>query len=111
MVRDLRPRLEAAFARDDEEVAEAVNVAFREWRGERVGRLVGDALHVAFTRGSYVAVRQGTRLRWVADDGEQPCPDCDDNSLAGGLRKGKAFPTGHRHPPAHTGCRCILVRA
>jgi len=111
VVRDLRPRLEAAFAHDDDEVPEAVNVAFREWRGERVSRLVGDALHVAYIRGGYVALPKGARLRWVADDGEQPCPDCEDNALAVGMRKGKAFPTGHRHPPAHTACRCIIVRS
>lgn len=112
IVRDLRPRLETAFGNDGEsEVSDGVGIAFREWRGERVSRLVGDALHVAYTRGCYVAAPKAARLRWVADDGEQPCPDCDDNALAGGLRKGKAFPTGHRHPPAHTGCRCIIVRA
>ena len=46
-------------------------------------------------------------LEWVpADPGR--CPDCDDNALEPTL-KGKAFPTGQQHPPAHPGCRCLVV--
>ena len=46
-------------------------------------------------------------LRWVpADPGR--CPDCDDNALEPTL-KGATFPTGQQHPPAHPGCRCLLV--
>lgn len=110
VVKDLRPRLEAAYSVTEPEArAESVNVAFREWRGERVGRLVGDAAHAAFARGHFVATPARTPLRWVADDGERPCPDCEDNSLAGATAKGTPFPTGHRHPPAHSGCRCLLT--
>ena len=47
----------------------------------------------------------------VVDDGGVPCPDCDDNSLAGSVPKGEPFPTGDLHPPAHPGCRCIAVPA
>jgi hypothetical protein len=36
-------------------------------------------------------------------------PDCLDNALAGPLAFGEAFPTGHTHPPAFEGCRCLLV--
>lgn len=110
VVKDLRPRLEAAYSVTEPEArAESVNVAFREWRGERVGRLVGDAAHAAFARGHFVATPARTPLRWVADDGERPCPECEDNSLAGATAKGTPFPTGHRHPPAHSGCRCLLT--
>jgi len=45
----------------------------------------------------------------VAEDVDGPCPDCDDNTLAGELPKGEEFPTGQLHPPAHAGCRCLLV--
>jgi hypothetical protein len=38
-----------------------------------------------------------------------PCPDCDDNALAGPTPRGEVFPTGQPHPPAHAGCRCLLV--
>ena len=50
-------------------------------------------------------------LRWVVDDDVAECPDCDDNALAGPVPSREAFPTGHPHPPAHAGCRCLLVPA
>ena len=48
------------------------------------------------------------RLQWLVDD-DGHCPDCDDNALAGPTAKGETFPTGQLHPPAHPGCRCLLV--
>ena len=112
VVKDLRPRLETAYSVTDPEArADRVNVAFREWRGERVGRLVGDAAHAAYARGQFVATPARTPLRWLADDGERACAECEDNSLAGATAKGTPFPTGHRHPPAHSGCRCLLARS
>ena len=112
VVKDLRPRLEVAYSVvNPERRTDRVNVAFREWRGERVGRLVADAAHAAFARGHFVATPAGTPLRWVADDGERPCAECEDNGLAGSTLKGTAYPTGHRHPPVHSGCRCLVVTA
>jgi hypothetical protein len=63
----------------------------------------------AFARGVLAATPDGVSLRWVVDDGEDRCPDCDDNALGGATAKGEAYPTGQIHPPAHPGCRCILV--
>ncbi|MEJ7765230.1 MAG: hypothetical protein WKF86_07025, partial [Acidimicrobiales bacterium] len=112
VVKDLRPRLEQAYSvADGESRVDRVNVAFREWRGERVGRLVADAALAAFSRGHFVATPARTPLRWVADDGERPCAECEDNSLAVATPKGTPFPTGHRHPPVHSGCRCLVVSA
>ena len=51
----------------------------------------------------------GGPLRWVVQDTGGPCPDCDDDVLAGSLPKGEPFPTGQPYPPAHPGCRCLLV--
>ena len=50
------------------------------------------------------------QLEWVAvvHAGDAPCPDCEDNGL-NGPSAGEAFPTGHPHPPAHPGCRCLLA--
>jgi hypothetical protein len=45
----------------------------------------------------------------VPDNAGQPCADAEDNALAGALPCGEAFPTGDVLPPAHPGCRCILV--
>jgi hypothetical protein len=41
----------------------------------------------------------------------EPCPDADDNALAGPVAKGTPFPTGDRCSPAHPGCRCLVVPA
>jgi hypothetical protein len=35
--------------------------------------------------------------------------DADDNVLAGAVRVGDAFPTGHLHAPAYPGCRCRVI--
>ena len=70
--------------------------------------LVRHHVTVAFARGAYAAYPAGASLRWVVDD-EAPCPDCDDNALAGAVTKGQSYPTGQVHPPAHPGCRCLLL--
>ena len=70
---------------------------------------MADATLAAFTRGLYEALPSECELRWVVDSGPTPCPDADDNALAGALAKGEAFPTGHVCPPAHAGCRCLIV--
>ena len=62
----------------------------------------------AFNRGVLTAAPNGTTFRWVFGD-PGPCPDCDDNSLAGPTAKGEPYPTGQHHPPAHAGCGCLLV--
>ena len=64
---------------------------------------------VAFARGVAEAAPDGTAFRWLVDDGDQACPDCDDNALEGSVVKGTAFPTGDLCPPAHPGCRCLAV--
>jgi vacuolar-type H+-ATPase subunit E/Vma4 len=94
-------------------VAEHVGSAFREWKGERIERLAGDHVVAAFSAGTIAAAlgEPSAQLEWVAvsDSGDPPCPDCEDNGLNGSQAPGEEFPTGHRHPPAHPGCRCLLV--
>jgi hypothetical protein len=90
--------------------SEAVSAVYRQWRGQELERLARDHAAVAFSRAAFGEVPEGATLRWVVDD-ETPCPDCDDNALAGAVAKGQPYPTGQVHPPAHPGCRCILVRA
>jgi hypothetical protein len=98
---------------DESVVAEHVGSAFREWKGERIERLARDHVVAAFSAGTIAAAEGGSsaQLEWVAasDSGDTPCPDCEDNGLTGSLAPGEEFPTGHRHPPAHPGCRCLLV--
>jgi len=106
----LRRRLtEVAADGDGGDAADRVGAAFREWRGERIERMVGDFALEAFSSGALAAVGPDAELRWVVGGTESPCADCDDNSLAGAVGAGEEFPTGHRHPPAHPGCRCLVV--
>jgi hypothetical protein len=113
IVESLRRRLEhalSAAAGDEQNVLmEAVGAAYREWKSDRIERIAGDVLAAAFARGTWASAPDGTLLRWVVDDGGGPCPDCDDDVLAGSLPKGEAFPTGQLYPPAHPGCRCLLA--
>lgn len=113
VVAPLRRRLqdEGAAVHPGDEVAliEHVGAAFREWKGSRVERVAADHAHAAFAQAVLAVTPAGSSLRWVVDDDGAECPDCDDNALAGALAGGETFPTGHRHPPAHPGCRCLLV--
>jgi DivIVA domain-containing protein len=110
-----RERLEASLEQIDARtpadneiaVAQSLGARYREWRGEQLEGALGDALAVAWSRGVFDAAPDGARLRWVpAVVGK--CPDCDDNGLEPTV-KGSDFPTGQPYPPAHPGCRCLLV--
>lgn len=115
LITPLRRRLTDAVresAGDDQAVlVEAIGTVYREWKTQRVEPAVVDAVASAFARGSFAAFPEGTLLRWVVEDTDGPCPDCDDNALAGYLPRGEVFPTGQLHPPAHAGCRCLLAPA
>jgi hypothetical protein len=89
------------------DVSERISAVYREWKVQRVERLATHYLVAAHARGGFLAQPEGTPLRWLVDD-DGPCPDCDDNALAGPTPRGEAFPTGQLHPPAHLGCRCLL---
>jgi DivIVA domain-containing protein len=89
--------------------ADRIGAAFREWRGERVERLVGDQATQAFSAGVAAASANG-KVRWVVTT-SSGCSDCEDNALAGAVRGSEPFPTGHAHPPAHSGCRCLITPA
>ena len=89
------------------ELTDRVGAAFREWRGERVERLAGDYATQAFSAGVAAAGAEG-KLRWVVTSASG-CSDCEDNALAGAVSATETFPTGHAHPPAHSGCRCLVT--
>ena len=109
----LRERLVSAFtagADDDSEggdVAQRIGARYREWRTQALGDALGDALVGAWARGTLDAAPEDARLRWVTP-AEGCCPDCDDDALEATPR-GEAFPTGQVAPPAHPGCRCVVV--
>jgi DivIVA domain-containing protein len=117
IVGPLRRRLsdgEGLAEAEESVVAEHVGSAFREWKGERIERLAGDHVVAAFSEGSISAIASDPKaqLEWVAVSASvdaSPCPDCEDNGLNGSQSPGEEFPTGHRYPPAHPGCRCLLA--
>ncbi|MBU6216559.1 MAG: hypothetical protein KGR17_08125, partial [Acidobacteria bacterium] len=69
----------------------------------------GDLTSAGFACGVVAAAPAGATWCWVVDHGGLPCSDAEDNSLAGDVVAGEAFPTGDVAPPAHAGCRCILA--
>jgi DivIVA domain-containing protein len=99
----------AAAGDDVNGVIERVGTTYREWKLQRVEPAARHAVATVFARNAFAATPDGTMLRWIVDDDGGPCPDCDDDALAGPTRKGDAFPTGQLHPPAHPGCRCVLA--
>ncbi|MGC8463304.1 MAG: DivIVA domain-containing protein [Acidimicrobiales bacterium] len=114
----LRRRLESeqTFEPGDERgAAEHVGAAFRIWKAGRVEELATDHVLAAFALGTRAALAgcPDDHALWVAVSGTErpPCPDCEDNALAGPTSVGDVFPTGHRSPPAHPGCRCLLAPA
>lgn len=110
----LRSRLDTVLATaasdnlDLSSLSDRIGSVYREWKTQKVERLAVHYLIAAHERGGFMAYPEGTPLRWIVDDGG-PCPDCDDNALAGITPRGQNFPTGQLHPPAHVGCRCLLV--
>jgi cell division septum initiation protein DivIVA len=81
---------------------------FRDVRGQKVDELVGDLVGSAFALGVR-AVGGAVGYRWLTSDLGVNCADCDDNALANVNPSEEEFPTGHRLPPVHGGCRCLIV--
>ncbi len=101
----IRRRLETG---DTPDAAERIGAAYREWRGERIQRLAEDSVIEAFSKGVLAASAKRT-VRWSRSEVGPGCADCEDNCLAGDVVAGQEFPTGHLHPPAHAGCRCLVL--
>ncbi|HVM41373.1 MAG TPA: hypothetical protein VM618_11420, partial [Acidimicrobiia bacterium] len=98
-----------AAAIEDPDVAERVRARYREWKTKRIEEIVADALAAAFARGLFDVLPADVPLRWITGTTDA-CPDCADNALEQTPRGGE-FPTGHVAPPAHPGCRCLVVPA
>ena len=117
VVTPLRTRLDSSLESIDAKspadveiaIAQRLGARYREWRGQDLEEVLGDVLAAAYARGAYDAAPEGAQLRWVAARVGK-CPDCDDNALEPTTR-GEDFPTGQAHPPAHPGCRCLVVLA
>ncbi|GIU88870.1 MAG: hypothetical protein KatS3mg009_3385 [Acidimicrobiia bacterium] len=113
LVQPLRERLAEAIDDGDDAdtsgIVERIGARYREWKNQRLERVLGDLLVAAWSRGVYDAAPEGAVLHWVPLT-EGRCADCDDNALEPSV-KGAPFPTGQEHPPAHPGCRCLLAPA
>ncbi len=115
VVDPLRDRVSASIASVDISspadteiaLAQRIGARYREWRTQDLETGLGDALAAAYSRGVYDAAPPEARLRWVPPAAGK-CADCDDNALEPTV-KGADFPTGQAFPPAHPGCRCVLV--
>ena len=114
LVDPLRQRIARSFDDCDgdlEEVTERLRALYREWKGQHIGAAVRHYTAAAYSWGAYEGAPDGAKLRWLVDRNGEPCPDADDNALAGPVAKGTPFPTGDRCSPAHPGCRCLVVPA
>ena len=112
LVRPLRDRIQRCVEQSDgdrEEMSKLIRSVYREWKMQRVEQHIGDIARLAFSRGAYLVLDQGTSVCWMVDPNGPPCADAEDNSLAGATALGSEFPTGHMHPTAHTGCRCLVT--
>lgn len=100
---------EADLAGDRTELADRLRAAYREWRNDKLEELAGDLVTLAFNEAVLAAAPASGTCRWIVDHGGLPCPDAEDNHLAGEVVCGQAYPTGDVRPPAHPGCRCQLA--
>jgi len=114
LVIPMRERLARTMADGSEKpdaVMRHVRAVYREWKTQHMNDEVADVLLLAYGAGVLAGVPTGTPMCWMVDPNGPACPDAEDNSLAGSVAAGEAYPTGHRLAPAHPGCRCVLVRA
>jgi DivIVA domain-containing protein len=112
LVMPLRERLERCVEEgdgDNDAVTKRARAVYREWKTQRIDEQLDDVFRVAYGRGACDAVEPGTPVTWIVDPAGPACPDAEDNSLAGTVALGDAFPTGHTCAPAHAGCRCLLA--
>lgn len=112
LVGPLRDRLERSVVDgggDNEEIARRVRGVYREWKTQHIDDQLDDVFRFAFGGGIAVSAEPGTPMRWAIDPSEPACADCEDNSLAGPVPAGEAYPTGHTTAPAHPGCRCLTM--
>lgn len=81
---------------------------YRAWKTDLLDRHVDDIACAAYSKGAFLALEPGATVAWMVHPDSPCCSECEDNSLAGELAKGDAFPTGDVIAPAHPGCRCLV---
>ena len=113
IVEPLRERLSRSISQSDDnvELSKLVRTLYREWKSQLVDEQIDDLAYAAYGRGALAGLTPDSKVCWKYDPAGPACPDAEDNSLAGAISAGDAFPTGHTHAPAHSGCRCVIVPA
>jgi cell division septum initiation protein DivIVA len=112
IVLPLRDRLERAFAEsasDRDDLAERVKADYREFKAQRVEAPAMRCLLGAANLGLVESLGPDDLVVWIVDDDGVASPDCEDNALTEPQPASASFPTGHRVPPLHDACRCIVV--
>ena len=104
----VREAIDRAGASRDE-LSRALRTIFLDARTKFVEPAMVDVAHFAYARGLFLACSPATRVCWAVDPNGPACADAEDNALAGVVGHGDSFPTGHMHPLAHAGCRCLVV--
>jgi hypothetical protein len=114
LILPLRERLERCVNDGDGDnaaIAKRARSVYREWKTQHIDEQLDDVIRAAHGNGAFAAIEPGSAVAWVSDRSHAVCADCDDNTLGGAVAAGETFPTGHRFPPAHLGCRCLLLPA
>jgi DivIVA domain-containing protein len=96
---------------DNADVTRRVRAVYREWKTQHIDDQLDDVFRSAYAGGLTAMIEPGTAVIWSVDPNATGCADCEDNSLAGAITVGSAFPTGHLAAPAHPGCRCLTLPA
>jgi len=96
-------------AGDRDALLVALRALFAEWKSQRLAPIVSDIAYFSYARGLFLGCDTKASVCWAVDPQGPACADAEDNSLATEVRRGDSFPTGHTHPLAHAGCRCLVV--
>jgi len=81
---------------------------YRKWKLDDLDSHVDNIACSAYSKGGFLSLEPGSHITWMVDPVTKCCSECDDNALGGAVKRGDSFPTGHNHPPAHPGCRCLV---
>jgi DivIVA domain-containing protein len=113
LVAPMREKLAEALAKHNDrgEASKAIRGVYRQWKTTTIDENIDDIACLSYSRGMFVTLQPGTKVCWMVDPDGPACADAEDNSLAGAIDRGDDFPTGHAHPLAHAGCRCLLTPA
>jgi hypothetical protein len=112
LLRPLHEQIAAAIdaaSGDRDALAAVLRSLFQEWKSQRLSLVIADIAHFTYARGLFLGCDGSTAVCWAVDPNGPACADAEDNALAGATPHGEKFPTGHQHPLAHAGCRCLAV--